>query len=217
MVNDTLRSSSRSCSLALIAVIVPVALLLAIVSPVTAQDGPTATFGAPCQDGRLRIRDLATADQTVVDGLLQVQQRASAWQEDAQLVELRLACPLLATGLVWEGTFFSTTAQATFSTSTAEIEPSEDAPEDVPFLDIMGVSFIEVYRSLLRAGFTDDLLLAPASSVTVRLSTGISTFGPPSAPRDVVFVHVAVEERGQIRDVWINTVDGTIYRYEIEG
>lgn len=176
-----------------------------------------AETAAPCQDGRLRIRDLADLDNGFSDELAELSTQATTWQQDARLVELRLACPLLTTGLDLEGTFFSETAQANFLTDTADIEPAEEAPEDVPFLDIDGEAFAEAYRSLLRAGFSEDLLLASASSVTVRLSTDLNSFGPPIAPRGVVYVHVAVEERGQIKDVWIDATDGTIYRYEMEG
>lgn len=173
-----------------------------------------AEQGAPCEDGRLRIRDLEAADGSVLSGLEDIQERSAAWQPDARLVELRLSCPLLTTGLVWEGTFFSEAAQANYSTGTADVEPAEEAPADVAYLNVEGVSFQAVYRSLLRAGFSEDLLLAPASSVTVQLSSEQNAFGPPTAPRDVVYVHVAVEERGQIKDVWINAMDGTIYSYE---
>lgn len=176
-----------------------------------------AESAAPCQDGRLRIRDLEQLDATLAEGLDRLETRSLDWQQDARLVELRLACPLLATGLVWEGTFFSETAQANFLTDTADVEPSEEAPEEVPYLDVGEISFQAVYRSLLRAGYSEDLLLAPASSVTVRLSTEQNAFGPPIAPRNVVYVHVAVEERGQIKDVWIDGTDGTIYQYEMEG
>lgn len=171
----------------------------------------------PCSDGRLRIRDLADADTTLADGLEQIQEQARGWQEDARLVELRLSCPLLMTGLQWEGTFFSKSAQAVFSTDTMEVEPAEEAPEDIPYLDTSGTSFQPVYRSLLRAGFADDLKLASASSVTVRMSSEQIPFGPPTAPRGATYVHVAVEERGVIKDVWIDASDGTIYRYDLEG
>lgn len=196
-------------------------LVLQATTPVDGQEATPAPGAdenaAPCQDGRLRIRDLADLDNGFDDELTELSARATAWQQDARLVELRLACPLLTTGLVWEGTFFSETAQANYLTDTADIEPAEEAPEDVPFLDVGGVSFQEVYRSLLRAGYSEDLLLASASSVTLRLSTDMNSFGPPIAPRGVVYVHVAVEERGQIKDVWIDATDGTIYRYEMEG
>lgn len=170
-----------------------------------------------CVDGRLRIRDLAGADEHLSEGLQTVEERARMWQEDARLIELRLSCPLLKVGLQWEGTFFSETAQATYSTDTGAIEPSELAPAEVPFLDVSAVSFQVVHRSLLRAGFSDELKLAAASSMTVRLGSENATFGPPTAPTGAVYVHVAVEERGVIKDVWIDAQDGTIYRYDLEG
>lgn len=193
-------------------------------SPAATPEGPTPTPGAPvtedpnaCPDGRLRIRNLANADEHLADGIEKITARGIGWQPDAQLVELRLSCPLLKTGLQWEGTFFSATAQATFSTDTATVEPSEDAPDSVPYLDPSNVSFQMVHRSLLRAGFSDELQLAAASSVTVRYSSDQQPFGPPTAPQEMVYVHVAVEERGVIKDVWINAEDGTIYRYDLEG
>lgn len=193
-------------------------------SPAATPEAPTPTPGAPvtedpnaCPDGRLRIRDLVTADEHFADGIEKVTARGLSWQPDARLVELRLSCPLLKTGLQWEGTFFSETAQATFSTDTAAVEPSEDEPGIVPYLDPSNVSFQVVHRSLLRAGFSDELRLAAASSVTVRYSSDQVPFGPPTAPHEVVYVHVAVEERGVIKDVWINAEDGTIYRYDLGG
>lgn len=178
---------------------------------------PDSTEQGECSDGRLRIRDLENADRTVAEGLDQVQARADEWQQDASLIELRLSCPLLMTGLQWEGTFFSESAQAIFSTDTMDVEPVEQAPDEIPYLDVDGISFQRVYRSLIRAGFAADLKLASASSVTVRLSSDLLPFGPPTAPSGERYVHVAVEERGVIKDVWINVQDGTIYRYDIEG
>jgi hypothetical protein len=200
------------------------AILLVSLAPTAAMAQQVATPVAPitedadaCTDGRLRIRDLAGADEHLADGLAKVEIRAKEWQQDARLVELRLSCPLLKTGLQWEGTFFSETAQAMYSTDTVNVEPAEEAPEDVPYLDVSNISFQVVHRSLLRAGFSDELKLAAASSVTVRLSTDAAGFGPSTAPTGAVYVHVAVEERGVIKDVWIDAQEGTIYRYDLEG
>jgi hypothetical protein len=225
----------NSCHLRILGAVIALVLLLIAMpssaqeasppaSPAATPEGPTPTPGAPvtedpnaCTDGRLRIRDLAAADEHLADGIEKVMARGIGWQPDARLVELRLSCPLLKTGLQWEGTFFSQTAQATFSTDTATVEPSESAPDSVPYLDPSNVSFQLAYRSLLRAGFSDELRLAAASSVTVRYSSDQQSFGPPTAPHEMVYVHVAVEERGVIKDVWINAEDGTIYRYDLEG
>ncbi len=187
------------------------------VSAQTATPAPVTADTGSCANGRLRIRDLATADQHLAAGLQSLETRARSWQEDARLVELRLSCPLLKTGLQWEGTFFSESAQANYATDTSAVEPAEEAPEDVPYLDASALSFQTVHRSLQRAGFADDLTLAAASSVTVRRSTDVNPFGPPTAPGGVVYVHVAIEERGVIKDVWCNATDGTIYRYDLEG
>ena len=204
--------------------VVLLATLVVALTPVLAMSQQVATPIAPitedadaCADGRLRIRDLARADEHLADGLSRVEARAKQWQPDARLVELRLSCPLLKTGLQWEGTFFSETAQANFSTDTFNVEPAEESPDDIPYLDVSNISFQVAHRSLLRAGFSDELKLAAASSVTVRLSSEQVEFGPPTAPRGAVYIHVAVEERGVIKDVWINGQDGTIYRYDLEG
>lgn len=183
----------------------------------TTPEPPITEDPNACTDGRLRISDLAAADVHLREGLGSVRERAERWQADAQLVELRLSCPLLKTGLQWEGTFFSATAQANYSTDTADVVPAEEAPEDIPYLDVSNVSFQMARRSLLRAGFSEDLRLAAASSVTIRYSTEQVPFGPPTAPVGVVYIHVAVEERGVIKDVWINAQDGTIYRYDLGG
>ncbi len=183
----------------------------------TTPEPPITEDPNSCADGRLRIGDLANADIHLQEGLERVRRRAELWQPDAQLVELRLSCPLLKTGLQWEGTFFSASAQASFSTDTFDVVPAEEAPEEVPYLDVSTVSFQAVHRSLLRAGYSDDLRLAAASSVTIRRSTEQAPFGPPTAPPGVVYVHVAVEERGVIKDVWVNAEDGTIYRYDLGG
>lgn len=178
---------------------------------------PVTEDSSACANGRMRIGDLVNADQHMMQALSVLDSRANAWQPDAELVELRMSCPLLKTGVQWEGSYFSATAQAMYATDTFDVEPSELAPDRVPYLDVSGVSFQVVHRSLLRAGYSDDLQLATASSVTVRRSTDDSPFGPQTAPRGVVYVHVAVEDRGVVRDVWINAEDGTIYRYDLGG
>jgi len=97
---------------------------------------------------------------------------------------------------------------------TGEIDASDDNPDDVPTLSVDGLSVRQVYRSLTRAGFTDDLLLSAAGGLTIRPSTEAMPFGPPAAPRGQTYAHVAIEERGQVTDVWVSLADGTVYRYE---
>lgn len=196
-------------------------LLLGASSPVAyviAQEStPQSVLGqdpeAPCATSRLRIVDLESVDATVERGVQRARDEAERWQADARLYTLRLGCPLLTTGVQWEGVFFSETAQAFYSTDTARIDAVNDPPESIPTLDPGGLNLREVYRSLIRAGFSDDLKLTAQGGVTIRQSTQSHPFGPPSAPRDRVYAHLAIEVDGQITDVWVSVEDGTIYRY----
>ncbi len=194
-------------------------LLLAMPLSVAAQEATPGLVlgqdpGAPCAVGRLRVVDLEGADPSLNRGVEEATAKAQAWQKDARLFTLRLGCPLLTTGYQWEGTYFSETAQAFYSTDTAQTEASDDDPKTVPTLDTAGLSLRPVYRSLIRAGFSDSLLLSAAGGVTIRPSTDEHPFGPQTAPRGQVYAHVAIEERGQVTDVWVSMTDGTIYRYE---
>jgi len=206
-----------------------VALLLAltwtitVMSDVGAQDSGTSTptsltgdtaSDEPCFDGRLRVRDLERADPYLPSGLTQVQEAGKAWEPDAILYSLRLGCPLLEPGFQLEGTFFSATAQAFYSTGTGDIQASDDRPGTITGLDTSkGVTVAFVYKSLLRAGFDPNSLLDVASGVTIQANTDSHPFGPPTAPTGAVYYHVAVVERGEVRDVWVSSADGTIYRY----
>ncbi|MBA2248328.1 MAG: hypothetical protein H0W23_09370 [Chloroflexia bacterium] len=169
----------------------------------------------PCFDGHLRIRDLEDAQETLTDGFAEADAVAKAWKPDARLVTLRLGCPLLETGYQWEGTYFSESAQAYFETDTRVVQATEDNPKEIPTLDSATVQVSPVYRSLLRAGYDEASQLGVASGLTIRPSTDAEPFGPPSAPRDDVYFHVSIEERGQVIDVWIAARDATIYRYEV--
>src|SRR5688572_13760834 len=103
-----MRSSRCSQSVSATILIVVVALLATLCAPQgsLAQDAsgtPPPLAGLsdatqPCADGRLRIRDLETADDAIADGLDRVYQVAQAWESDATLFALRLGCPLLESG-----------------------------------------------------------------------------------------------------------------------
>ncbi len=202
------------------------ALLLALVpvGDLLAQDGSGGTpppiagvddTSAPCFDGRLRIRDLEGADPFIPAGLDRVYELGLEWEDDAQLFSLRLGCPLLETGYQLDGTFFSKRAQAFYSTATNEVRATQDDPATIPILDTSnGVEVLFVYRSLVRAGFDEELLLAAVGGVTIRPNTEAQQFGPPGAPKGDVYFHVAILDRGQVVDLWIASKDGTIYRYE---
>lgn len=197
------------------------ALLSAAVSApsVSAMQERTSGIGrgedtdATCSGGRLRIGDLDAVEGTLDEGLKHITGKATAWQSDARLYTLRLGCPLFTTGVEWEGTFFSETAQAFYSTDTGVVEAVNDDPSTIPLLDPEGLNMHAVYRTLVRAGFNDDLKLGAAGGVTIRYSTETHPFGPDTAPRNQVYAHVAVELNGQVTDVWIAMSSETIYRY----
>jgi hypothetical protein len=205
----------------LAAVALAVAMLVGVAAPAPAQDDAgtppsldgQADASQPCADGRLRIRDLQHADPSIPSGLEHVYEVGEAWEEDAQLFALRLVCPLLETGYQWEGTFFSRDAQAFFATDTGQSTPAEDDPAKVTILSTDGLQVQFVYLSLVRAGFDPDSPLSAGSGVTVRINTDAQPFGPPAAPKDDVYFHVAIEERGEVIDVWVASKDGTVYSY----
>lgn len=194
-------------------------LLLLVTPPSTAAQDPTPGLvlgqdaGAPCASGRLRVGDLGAVDGTVDEGVNRATEKAREWQSDARLYTLRLGCPLFKTGYEWDGTFFSESAQAFYATDTGVVEAVNDDPSTIPLLDPDGLDMQVVYRTLVRAGFTDDLLLSAAGGVTIRYSTDTHPFGPDSAPREQMYAHVAIEVNGQVTDVWVTMSDGTIYRY----
>ncbi len=193
--------------------------------PVTAQDEggtPPPLAGEsdttlPCFDGRLRIRDLEHADAAIPTGLERVYDAGKDWEPDATLFSLRLGCPLLETGYQLEGTFFSKSAQAFFSTDTSTVQAAEDDPNSIPILDTsQGIEVLFVYRSLVQAGFDENSLLGALGGVTIRPSTEAQPFGPPTAPKGDVYFHVSILERGEVVDVWVASRDGNIYRYTSE-
>ncbi len=202
--------------------LVIVVLAILLTTPQMAVHAQTGTPGpilggggdASCTEGRLQVLDLDRADESLVGGVEAATEKAQHWQPDARLVELRLACPLLESGLLWHGEFYSDSAQSFINTDTGEIVPAEVEPDAIPTLVVDRISFQLVYRSLQRAGYGDELEVMPGSGVTVRTSTEETPFGPPSAPRGRVYFYVALLERGQVKDIWINADDGTIYRYD---
>jgi hypothetical protein len=118
-------------------------------------------------------------------------------------------------GYAWTATYFSETAQAFWKSGTGEVEAADNDPDTINTLVVENLSFKQLYGSLQRAGYADDLVLNVTTGVTVRYNTGTDMFGPPTAPKDAVYYHVAIEQRGEIVDIWVSARDGTIYRYEV--
>jgi hypothetical protein len=169
----------------------------------------------PCGDGVLHVRDLEGADASLQQGIADATAIAQAWQKDVRLYSLQLACPILRSGYSWSGVFFSQTAQAFFRTDSRGLSAAEYDPSVIPTLDPTSLSFRAIYNSLLKAGFDGAMTIDPASGVMVRQNTAAIPFGPSNAPKDKVLVHLAIIDRNETKDVWVDAVDGTVYRYEI--
>jgi hypothetical protein len=178
---------------------------------------PDGSFGidpnAACAESRLRVGDLQSIDDTIAPGVERATEEAHLWQGDARLFTLRLGCPLLVSGVKWEGVFFSEDAQAFYETDTGKVEPVEVDPQLIPTLAPGTLRMSTVYDALVDFGFTDDLLLTAQGGVTIKTSTTELPFGPPNAPRGQVYAHLAVEQQDQVIDVWISMTDGTVYSY----
>ena len=176
---------------------------------------PSQTASRPriaCEDGRLLIGDLPQMDNEWRAGVSAAEAKARAWHSDAKLTSLRVGCQLFEPGFRWQATFYSPSAQAYFLSDTSETQPAEVAPEAVPTLPADAISFGMLRHALAKSGYSDDDELSPSTGVDLRVNTETIPFGPSSAPRNVLIYHVAVERRGQIRDVFVGP-DGTIYRY----
>ncbi len=199
-------------------VILLAAMLIIAPSIAAAQTStPTGAFGddagAICVESRLRVGDLKSIDDTLIPGVKRATEEAHQWQGDARLFTLRLGCPLLVTGVKWEGVFFSADAQAFYETDTGKVEPVEIDPSLIPTLAPDRFKMSMVYDSLIEYGFTDDLLLTAQGGVTIKTSTSELPFGPPGAPRGRVYAHLSVEQQDVVIDVWVSMVDGAVYSY----
>ncbi len=179
---------------------------------------PDGGFGldasAPCAESRLRVGDLKSIDDTIASGVKRATEEAQEWQSDARLYTFRLGCPLLVTGVKWEGVFFSEAAQAFYETDTGKVEPVEVEPKLIPTLAPDKFKMSLVYNALIEYGFTDDLLLTAQGGVTIKTNTAEMPFGPPTATRGEVYAHVAVEQQDVVVDVWISMVDGKVLTYQ---
>ena len=195
-----------------------IAIVVLVPAQLTAQiSTPDTSFGvdanAACGESRLRIGDLDSIDDTVIPGVQRATEEAQQWQPDVRLYTLRLGCPLLVTGVKWEGVFFSEAAQGFYETDTGKVDPVEIDPSLIPTLAPDNFKMSMVYESLIEYGFTDDLQLTAQGGVTIKFSTNELPFGPPTAPRNAVYAHLAVEQQDQIIDVWISMSDGAVYTY----
>lgn len=180
----------------------------------SALGSPTAARRAGlCDGGRLTVGDLVSIDKSWNAGVADATARAREWRGDAQLVQLSIGCRPLEPALRWQGTFYSREAQSFFLSDTGQTEPAEVEPTDVPILPTDQLSFRRFQLSLARAGYAADDEFGAASGVSVRLNTAAAPFGPPGLPPDVVIYHVAIDNQGEVRDLFVSSVDWTIRSY----
>lgn len=165
-----------------------------------------------CRGGHLTVGDLVAIDAEWAAGIQGAIERAKAWRADARLVSLRVTCQPLEPMFRWQGTFYSETAQSFFASDTAQTEPAEVDPTSVPTLPLDRIAFVQLRLALARAGYDDAAPLDAAAGVEVRLNAPTDPFGPPGTPADLVY-YVAVEDQGEIRDLFVSGQNWTIYSY----
>jgi hypothetical protein len=177
------------------------------------EDGPEPTPTPTCVDGRLRVADLPAIQEVFEDGVARETDKARAWQDDARLVGLRVGCRLLDDSFGWRGIFFSEAIQTYFFSDTGETRTVDVVAPPGPELPLDDVDFLDLHHSLLRAGFGETVELNPSSNVEIRLNSTEAPFGPPEAPLNEVYFHVAIESRGEVIDLFISAEDGTPYQF----
>ena len=174
-----------------------------------------STPAVTCVSGRLLIGDLPAIQEGLEESVAAETERALEWQSDARLVGLRVGCELLGDGFNWRGVFFSDAIQTYFFSDTGETRTVDAVAPPGPTLDLSGVSFVRLHRSLIRAGYDETVELNPSSNVELRLNSEEAPFGPPEAPRDEVYFHVAIETRGEVVDLFVSAKSGTLYQYRL--
>ena len=189
--------------------------------PETPTPPPTVPVETPlpelrCASGRLTVGDIPGIGLEWTAGVQDALQRAREWRGDARLVSLQVGCQPLEHAFRWEGIFYSDTAQAFFASDTRQSTPAEVDPATVPTLPLDRIDFGEFHLALARAGYGDGAAISPTSGLTVRLNAPTDPFGPPGTPVDVVY-HVAIDERGETRDLFVSGGNWTIYAYRDQG
>lgn len=183
--------------------------------PTAVATEPIATVQpeARCASGRLAVGDIPAIATEWTAGVQAALQRAREWRGDARLVSFQVGCQPLEPAFRWEGVFYSDTAQAFFASDTRQTTPAEVDPAAVPNLPLDRIDFIGLHRALARAGYGDDALFSPTSGLTVRFNAPTDPFGPPGTPVDLVY-HVAIDDRGETRDLFASGANWTIYAYQ---
>lgn len=185
-------------------------------TPTPPADVGTPQLGAvtgPCAGGRLTIGDLDEIDDAIDAGMTEAQARAMEWQPDAVLVAVRVGCELLEPAFHWRATYFSERIQTYFFSDTRETQVAAADGRAGGVLSLVDVSFNDLAISLLRAGYVQTVSVDPGSNVEVRLNSEAAPFGPSNVPDGEILFHVALESRGELVDLFVSAVDGTVYQY----
>lgn len=188
-----------------------------LITPALAQDDPgdgtpTGPPASNCSDGELRVGDLKEMDKLWRDQKPQLDAIAKGWEEDAEITGLRVSCGILESGFRWQGTYYSPTAQAFFTTDTGETVGAEfDPSQAAPLPD--SISFGSVWRSLAKAGYDDSITFDPAIGVSLQVNSAAMPLGPSTVPVGALVCHVALQYLGEVRDLFVSMPDGTIYRH----
>ena len=138
---------------------------------------------------------------------------AKAWQEDARLVALRVGCGLVGSGFRWRATFYSKRTEELFISDTREVVVAPAETGLRPTLVLDDISFANLRRWLAKASMNDATTIEPVSGVEVRVSGEQAPYGPPDAPRNATYFHVAIVDGTDVKDLFVDAGDGTIYRY----
>jgi len=165
-----------------------------------------------CAGGRLAVRDIPAIEEDWRSGLAAAEERARAWRPDARLVSFRVACEPLEPAFRWQGIFYSDTAQSFFQSDSGRTEPAEVDPAAVPTLPTDRISFLELHRTLARAGYRDETLLGATGGITIRMNAPTDPFGPPDTPQDVVY-HVAAGQDQAMHDLFVSGADWSVRTY----
>ena len=188
-----------------------------VMSPTPSPAPPTAavgaTLGSSCESGKLRFDDLGAIDESWRDGLSIARGRALAWQSDAVLVELRVACELFEPGFRWQATYFSRDAQAYYSSDTAEIVPVEIDPGSVVPLPEEQIQFRALGQILATNGYSDVDPAMRLESLRLLMSTEDDRVGPESIPPDHAIAHLRIVDHGDAVELYVDLTAGGIHRY----
>ncbi len=161
----------------------------------------------PCAGGRLTVGALAEMQAAWEQEIIGAQAAATAWQEDAKLVEAQVGCAFLGPGVEVKGRFYSGEARAYFASYTGVTTPIDPGVPEPPVLDTAPVSFERIAETLLAEGVDPTAEIHPTSGINVRYNGTSTPFGPPGTPAETIIIHVIVVTDGDARDLFIETTN----------